>query len=240
MKYLLFIIAFIFTVVVSYKLGQSHSIPVKVNTHNIEQNVQPFVPFSLPKKTALQNPLPIIKKIIPTPQTLDESMQLLKTMDDTKVDVLFENIFSKYAVKNIDDKKDFLKKIAHIYFEDNTTIDSDIVGESQVYVSSSPQKNETAIEELEITTENRNIILYAHIELDESYLNKMGAVFIKWINTTTQKTILFERKAINVNAYNNWVSFKPYTGWEKGDYHVKIFSFSNTLLPIAETHYILY
>lgn len=78
--------------------------------------------------------------------------------------------------------------------------------------------------------------MYAHLKLNGS-LENSGAIFIRWVSLADEKVLLFERKPINSNSHQNWVSFKPKRDWKEGAYLVTYYSFDSMLKVIAQNIY---
>jgi len=182
----------------------------------------------------------VSNRVFSIPTTVESAISMIDSVGDAFIEEHMESFIGTMGANAINEKKHFVKKLAYIYFEDNTTIDQDIVGSTYAFVSNSQKLESTPLYEMKLTNRNFNKKLYVHITIDENYLNKLGAVFVKWKNISTGETLLFTRKPIDINTVSNWVSFLPNDGWQKGDYEVKIFEFSDRLLPLSHVQYTIY
>lgn len=84
---------------------------------------------------------------------------------------------------------------------------------------------------------NSQATIYAHLQLDE-FTEFMSDVFVKW--THNDQILLFEKKKINSQTYNNWVSWTPDENWQVGHYQVIFYQFNALLTPIIQASYDVY
>jgi len=248
MKNFLLFLAFILSFIIAYYLGKmSVSEPkekiIYVNAKTME--TKECIDSNETNTIKVKQPNTIQKSVVSNglfaiPSSIEAATKIIDRLDETFIENRIESMIGITGSDAIYDKRAFAKSIAQIYFEDNSSIDRDIVGNTHSFVSKSKNIESRPIYELQLDSKNRRKRLYVHILLDSDYLEKIGAVFIKWENSSTGETLLFTRKAININSLNNWVSFLPDNGWKKGDYHVKIFEFSDRLLPISKAEYTIY
>ena len=234
MKYILFFIIFILVSTISYKLGN-------------DNKSKPIIKYLPALKTieSSTNPIPtptvIVKTSIPLlPNTAKDAYRLIDTINEETIEEKMLLEFGENGTESITDKKIFLKHLTDIYFEDNNTIDEDIVGATHSFISLTTNEEDESIDEIELNHKNASQRLYAHLSLDNDTIDNTGQVLIKWKNISTGKTLLFTRKAINSNSAQNWVSFIPDNGWRKGEYEVDFFNFSDTLIPLSKSKYIIY
>lgn len=166
----------------------------------------------------------------------DYSQEQALAMVDTMPDYVLGQYVDKFMAKGdsevITDKRRFAERaIEELYDKGDTR---PLVGEVKLsYDSSMPQAS------IDTSMLNKNVKLFAHLDT----AGKVPAspfAFVKWVNNKTGQVLLFEKKNIIADSNQNWVSFKPYDGWEPGSYDVKFYQFTSELEPIARLTYQIY
>nr|WP_317198928.1 hypothetical protein [uncultured Psychrobacter sp.] len=166
----------------------------------------------------------------------DYSQEQAQAMVDTMPDYVLGQYVDKFMAKGdsevITDKRRFAERaIEELYDKGDTR---PLVGEVKLsYDSSMPQAS------IDTSMLNKNAKLFAHLDT----AGKVPAspfAFVKWVNNETGQVLLFEKKNIIADSNQNWVSFKPYDGWEPGSYDVKFYQFTSELEPIARLTYQIY
>jgi hypothetical protein len=248
MKYTLHIVILIFISTLSYKLGQkstelTHPPINKINLLKECTPAQTNYAKVTPKKKQVHNKKKIIALLDSVsfiPSSLVGTHKMIQQASEDLIEEKMISEFGEIGTQSIGGKKKFLKNLANIYFEDNTSVDSNIVGQTRSFVSNSTNIEDDEIEEIELNHQNAKQKLYVHLEVDNDSMDNTGQVLVKWENISTGKTLLFTRKAINESNAQNWVSFVPDDGWRKGEYEVKFFNFSDALLPLSQAKYVIY
>lgn len=161
-----------------------------------------------------------------------QAKQLINNMPDYVLEQYVDKFMAADASEVIIDKRQFAERAIEELYAPNDT--QQLAGTAKV--SFDYAMPETSANVSRVTKFAK---IYAHLDTNGQVpANKY--VFIKWINNQTGQVLLFEKKNISANSNQNWVSFIPTDGWEKGSYDIRFYQFDSQLQPIAQTTYNIY
>ncbi len=161
-----------------------------------------------------------------------EAKQLLDNMPDFMLNQYVDKFMAKDTSNLIADKRRFAERAIEELYQSNTN--EQLKGTVKIgFNSSMPEVSEST------NKVDKYATIYAHLDTN-GQVPKSPHVFIKWVNNETGQVLLFDKKDIVADSHQNWVSFQPNDGWEKGSYDVRFYQFTSELEPIAQTTYNIY
>ncbi len=252
--FLLFVVGFVGYYIAKYDIQQTNKkqSTSQANKEVIVKNIAKPDNINTKKqllnKTVEYRPKKLIKNIT-TEQYLTTNLlpaNKISLIIDKLQPYELDNYFNKFFANKDDfntiiDKKQFAKNLTNEFLDENSKYNIQTDGYSQVHFSLTDSFTTKPITDFVITdnTSSNTFSIYAHLELNTN-LNNNAQIFIKWMNLTTGKVLLFTKKDINSITNKNWVSWTPNTSWKVGEYQVKFYSFETQLKLIAYGIYNIY
>ncbi len=165
-----------------------------------------------------------------THQLTEQSAKaILNGLPDAELNRYIVRFMSASDAALITDKRQFANRAIEELYQHNSN--QPLVG--QVRLAASAEFPEAS---LNVQTLQKNQTLYAHFDTFGKV--PLGAnVFVKWTNRHTGEVLLFEKKPIVADKNQNWVSYRPYAGWQVGAYDIRFYEFNSTLTPVAQLSY---
>ncbi|MBS9779751.1 MAG: hypothetical protein KGV51_03910 [Moraxellaceae bacterium] len=161
-----------------------------------------------------------------------EAKQLLDNMPDFMLNQYVDKFMAKDTSNLIADKRRFAERAIEELYQTNSN--EQLKGTVKIgFNSSMPETSEST------NKVDKYATIYAHLDTN-GQVAKSPHVFVKWVNNETGQVLLFDKKDIVADSQQNWVSFQPNDGWEKGSYDVRFYQFTSELEPIAQTTYNIY
>jgi len=158
-----------------------------------------------------------------------QALALIEGMPDYVLGQYVDKFMAKEASSAITDKRRFAKRAIEELYKPNDN--QRLVGDIKLSVN--PDMPTVTLDTTRLPKETK---LYAHLDT-HGKIPSSPFVFVKWVNNETGQVYLFEKKDIVANSEQNWVSFKPYEGWQPGSYDIRFYQFNSALQPIAQLTY---
>lgn len=158
-----------------------------------------------------------------------QALALIEGMPDYVLGQYVDKFMAKDASSAITDKRRFAKRAIEELYKPNDN--QRLVGD--IKLSANPSMPTVSLDTTRLPKETK---LYAHLDT-HGQVPSSPFVFIKWVNNETGQVYLFEKKDIVADSEQNWVSFKPYEGWQPGSYDIRFYQFNSALQPVAQLTY---
>lgn len=161
-----------------------------------------------------------------------QAKQIIDKMPDYVLGQYVDKFMTKDASNVIIDKRRFAERAIEELYQPNDN--QRLVGE--VRLSLDPTMPAASVD---TSTINKDAKIYAHLDT-KGQVPASPFVFVKWVNNQTGQVLLFEKKDIVADSNQNWVSFKPYDGWQPSSYDIRFYQFTSELQPVAQLTYNIY
>jgi hypothetical protein len=158
-----------------------------------------------------------------------QALALIEGMPDYVLGQYVDKFMAKDASSAITDKRRFAKRAIEELYKPNDN--QRLVGD--IKLSANPSMPTVSLDTTRLPKETK---LYAHLDT-HGQVPSSPFVFVKWVNNETGQVYLFEKKDIVADSEQNWVSFKPYEGWQPGSYDIRFYQFNSALQPVAQLTY---
>lgn len=162
----------------------------------------------------------------------EQAKAIVNQMPNVVLEQYVDRFMAKDASAVITDKRRFAERAIEELYQSNDT--RALSGE--VRLAYSPIMPAASIDTSAI---KKNAKIYAHLDTQDR-VPSSPYVFVKWVNNDTGQVLLFEKKDIVADSNENWVSFRPYDGWQAGSYDIRFYQFTSELQPIAQLTYHIY
>lgn len=171
-------------------------------------------PVSMPVSTTYQD---LVKKIDKLPENLIRK-NLASILDDE-------------YLKQIDDIRGFSKRLLEAALEENPVKQSDVI--ASIEFSTSPVYGSNLL------GSGVNVGQYDKIFAFITVSEPLSKAFVKWQNAETGELLLFRSVRLNTANGFDFVSTRPGSGWQSGQYQVSVFLADKELTPIGGGSYVI-
>ncbi|MDO5768667.1 MAG: hypothetical protein Q4P13_04115 [Psychrobacter sp.] len=164
--------------------------------------------------------------------TKEQALEIVNKMPDYVLGQYVDKFMTKDASNVITDKRRFAQRAIEELYKANDN--QPLKGEVRLSLAQTMPANS-----VDTSSIGKNAKLFAHLDT-QGQVPASPYVFIKWVNNETGQVLLFEKKNIVADSNQNWVSFRPYEGWQPGSYDIRFYQFTSELQPVAQLTYNIY
>lgn len=178
------------------------------------------------------SPVAAVSSVTMNDYTKDQALEIINKMPDVVLGQYVDKFMAKDASNVITDKRRFAQRAIEELYKPNDN--QPLKGEVRLSFDPTMPAASVATDSV-----NKNAKIYAHLDT-RGQVPASPYVFVKWVNNETGQVLLFEKKDIVADSNQNWVSFRPYEGWQPGSYDIRFYQFTSELQPVAQLTYNIY